>query len=213
MKESAARFERLLERFPRGSRRVLLIVFLAIVLRGAFALRAAASNRSHLALVCTYVVEHLFTPCDLAGVSSSIVLNLPLSLAIVLVVHAAAKQVDVVWQNQRLTFSWRTEPTAFKAAHARPRVAATVAAPLASASSRSPLAAQARGRQLDWKQLVDAPEVAVEVEALLDLVVRDVRTLAPWAANLCTQRAKRGLSTDEYRSLFASSSPTCGGAR
>lgn len=99
--------------------------------------------------------------------------NLPFSLAIVLCTHAAAKRFDVVWQNQRLTFSWRKEPTAFKVAHARPRVAAVMGALPAAVENRAP-ATQGRGKP-DWKQLVDAPEVATEVELILDLVARDVR--------------------------------------
>lgn len=134
--------------------------------------------------------------------SSSLFLNLPLSLAVVLFVHAGAKKVDITWQNQRLSLSWRTEPTAFKAAHARPRSAATVAPPLVASAGRS-AAAQARAKQhLDWKQLVDAPEVAEEVEALLGLVVRDVRDADEPVAPRVAQRRACGLGESIVRPFF-----------
>ena len=91
---------------------------------------------------------------------------------LVLGVKWTARRVDVSWEGQKLSFSVRHEqPTAFRAAHARPRQQPS--SPQTSLPVQRKIGADVK--TLDWQRCVDAPEAAAEFAALADLIVRDVR--------------------------------------
>ena len=109
-----------------------------------------------------------------AGFSSRLLVNLPVACVLVLAARWASRRVDITWEGQRLSFSMRDEsPTAFRAAHARPR-------PLPASPQPVSVPLRKLGadvKSIDWQRSVDAPEAAAEFSALADLIVRDVRTL------------------------------------
>ena len=101
--------------------------------------------------------------------------TLLLAAAVVCGVKWGAKRLDVAWTGQRIVVAWRHPSPAF--AGAQPWAA------LAAAPSGEPLASPTARRAhatpppppADWRAAVRCPEVEAELEALVDLIVRDVR--------------------------------------